>query len=367
MLRSGTRKSEDTVSEGTSTLSTSLIEDADAPTPAMQPLRGTDSLLPAVVQMLLFSYAGLVDVTFRLLNCVGVCMLLDGQGLCIEYQSVLFYAGGVECGLGWQWPLWLVLLLLVLLPAAPVSAWTLHWILPAYWRAHILARMHFVTSKPFVLIIHRITSQPFVESHWHWPAVLVLQRLLMVSVTVFINDEVGISVGVALVSLIGLVLQLQARPYRTTWVNTLQSIANTCLVTLAMLNYASGVFVAVGFDPSGTPLKGVQDNLDSLMISTAVLPPMFFLARVAVNKLRSRTLNQDHMAPDLSHQDLLTEDAFQPSRSSHCSVNGDTHEGESGCHNSTTAAQLREAMQLMEQEIRYLKMQAQQQRHTEVL
>ena len=37
--------------------------------------------------------------------------------------------------------------------------------------------------------------------HWHWAAVLVIQRLLMVSVSVFVNNDIGVSIGMMLVSL----------------------------------------------------------------------------------------------------------------------------------------------------------------------
>ena len=245
---------------------------------------GTTETLPAVVRMALFCYAGLLDRTFKLLNCVPVCELLDSSGNCIEHKSVLFYAGGVECG-AWQWLLWLLLLALVLLPGIPVLIWTLRCILPATWQEGTLLHLRTSSSK-FLLTIHMITSEPFVESHWQWPAMLVVQRLMMVSVTVVFNGEVERSIGVTLVALFGLLLQVQARPYKTQWVNTLQSIANTCLVSLAVFNYASGVFFAVGFDPADTPLSVVQDNLDIAMLLLVLLPPLFFAFHMIRNMRR---------------------------------------------------------------------------------
>ena len=90
------------------------------------------------------------------------------------------------------------------------------------------------TGIKFVSTIHRITSEPFVGSHWYWPAVLVAQRLIMVSVTVFVNDASLISDGVTLVAFFGLVVQLLAQPYRVQWVNTLQTVASACLVSLTI-------------------------------------------------------------------------------------------------------------------------------------
>ena len=67
----------------------------------------SDGVSQAVVKMLLFSYGGFVDTVFRLLNCVPVCTAVRAGGLysqtsdCTQTTSVLFYAGGEECG-GWH-------------------------------------------------------------------------------------------------------------------------------------------------------------------------------------------------------------------------------------------------------------------------
>jgi hypothetical protein len=170
----------------------------------------------------------------------------------------------VECGT-WQWPLWLLLVTLNLLPAMPVLLWVSRWILPVLFQEGTLD----FTGIKFVSTIHRITSEPFGGSHWHWPAVLVAQRLLMVSVTVFVNDALLISVGVTLVAFFGLVVQLLAQPYRVQWVNILQAVASACLVSLTICSFASGVFIAVGFDPNNTPLRAVQDHLEICTVATA--------------------------------------------------------------------------------------------------
>ena len=92
--------------------------------------------------MLLFSYGSFSAVVFRLLHCVSVCNVapaLDGQFTgdaadCIDATSVLFYAGEVECG-SWQWPYWLLLLIIFVVPTAPTLLWIALHVLPSSWRA----------------------------------------------------------------------------------------------------------------------------------------------------------------------------------------------------------------------------------------
>ena len=122
----------------------------------------------------------------------------------------------------------------------------------------------------------RSFNGPFVERHWHWMAVVVLQRLLMVLVSVFINTDVAISLGIMLISLYFLLCQLLAKPYSTDWVNTLQLVANTCLLGLTILNSTTSVFLSVGFEPIGTPLERIQRQSDILMFVLLVVPPISF-------------------------------------------------------------------------------------------
>jgi hypothetical protein len=100
----------------------------------------SDDVSQAVVKMLLFSYGGFVDTVFRLLNCVPVCTAVRAGGLysqtsdCTQTTSVLFYAGGEECG-GWQFPIWLLLLLVFALPLFPTLLWIALYTFPSSWCA----------------------------------------------------------------------------------------------------------------------------------------------------------------------------------------------------------------------------------------
>ena len=105
-------------------------------------------------------------------------------------------------------------------------------------------------------------------------AVLVLQRLLMVSVSVFFDVDMSVSLGMTLISLCWLLLQLGARPYRVGWVNALQAVASACLLLLTILNSSAGAFASAGFDPAGTPLEAVQDEAEWAMVALLFVPPL---------------------------------------------------------------------------------------------
>jgi hypothetical protein len=178
---------------------------------------------------------------------------------------------------------YLLLALLFLLPLVPVALWLLSHQLPETWRVCKWARSlsggggggHWCTS--FInenTSVKKSTRGPFVDRCWHWMAVLILQRLLMVAVSVFVNMDVAVSLGMMIISLWFLMFQLLARPYKIEWVNTLQTVASACLLGLTILNSTAGVFLSVGFDPVGTPLEQIQQESEILMLLLLVVPPM---------------------------------------------------------------------------------------------
>ena len=110
---------------------------------------------------------------------------------------------------------------------------------------------------------------------------LLLQRLLTVMCSALATTGVETSVGVALVSFVFLLLQMLARPYRLSWVNALQTCSNICLVTLAILNSASGAFLSTGFDPrtdGDATLRHFQTTLEVLMMLALFPPPLVWVA-----------------------------------------------------------------------------------------
>jgi hypothetical protein len=100
----------------------------------------------------------------------------------------------------------------------------------------------------------------------------------MIMFSVFAETRVVTSIGVALVALLFLLLHLETRPYRKPWANALQTVAGTCLTLLSILNFPTGVFSSVNFDPASTQGKGsntlqkLQDGLSMATIFLLCLP-----------------------------------------------------------------------------------------------
>eukprot|EP00935_MAST-01C_sp_MAST-1C-sp1_P002396 g2396.t1 len=114
-------------------------------------------------------------------------------------------------------------------------------------------------------------------------------RLLTVMCSALATTGVETSVGVALVSFVFLLLQMLARPYRLSWVNALQTCSNICLVTLAILNSASGAFLSTGFDPrtdGDATLRHFQTTLERLMVLVLFPPPLAYMWHAVLPNIR---------------------------------------------------------------------------------
>ena len=103
---------------------------------------------------------------------------------------------------------------------------------------------------------------------------------------VFLENEMNVATGVALVALVGMLLQLLAQPYRIKWVNSLQTVACTSLVTITIFHYGSGVLTAVGFDPTDTPFQSFMDDLDVAMLVLMFIPPVFFVWKTVCSMIQ---------------------------------------------------------------------------------
>ena len=129
----------------------------------------------------------------------------------------------------------------------------------------------------FAQALARHAMQPFVPQHWHWAAVLLLQRLLTVLAAALSTTAVEASVGIALVSMSFLLVQLISRPYKLVSVNGVQTTAAVSLLTLAILNSASGAFRSTGFDPNtdgNQTLRRFEWGLELCMLLTLLPPPL---------------------------------------------------------------------------------------------
>jgi predicted outer membrane repeat protein len=254
----------------------------------------------AVACLLLFMYTSFAVYAIQLLNCIDV-----GGG-----KHVLRYAGGHECQMTWQAPIILLVVILILLPLAPLGILLLD---ATPWGRHRDASasaqgplpdnsprrdrhctpassrriLHEISQYTLVRALTHHAKQPFKPKYWYWASVLVLQRLLTVMCSALSTTGVESSVGVALVSLIFLLLQMLANPYTLAWVNRLQTCASVCLLVLAILNSASGAFMSTGFDPytdgDGT-LQHFQMVVEVAMLLTLFPPPILCIWAVVYHR-----------------------------------------------------------------------------------
>ena len=70
----------------------------------------------AVACLCLFSFTSFAEGTLRLLHCTPIeAGDEDDSGRALGHRRVLFYAGAVACDLQWQWWLYLILAMLIVI------------------------------------------------------------------------------------------------------------------------------------------------------------------------------------------------------------------------------------------------------------
>jgi predicted outer membrane repeat protein len=121
------------------------------------------SVSAAVASLLFLVFASFSEGTLRLLNCVSV-----------GNEHVLFYAGSKACGMRWQLPLYLLLGLLVLLPLLPICLWMLCRLPRSFYLASMARKQRWPVHH-LLQAVRRHAIEAFVDQHWHWAAVLILQ------------------------------------------------------------------------------------------------------------------------------------------------------------------------------------------------
>jgi predicted outer membrane repeat protein len=217
--------------------------------------REQGQLWGAVACSILFSFTDFAEGTLRLLNCIS-----------ISGQSVLYYAGAIECKFRWQWIFILILGILLLVPLFIVCLWLFH------------RPLRLFETQSVLRAFKRHATEPFRDEQWHWTAMLMLQRLLTVMCQSLSTEALTSSIGVTTVSFSFTMLQLHARPYRLRHVNDLQLLAFVCLTLLSVLNSAQSAFASAGVDAEQVgPLSTLVHDADLMMFLLLLPPPLFLL------------------------------------------------------------------------------------------
>jgi hypothetical protein len=216
----------------------------------------------AVACLALFSFTGFAEGTLRLLNCVEV-----------NHVRVLYYAGATACTAEWQWIPSLVLAILLLGPL-----YTL--LLQASEHSPSLSRFRpsaRLLEWNVVRAFQHHATEPFKEECWNGTAMLMLQRLFTVMCQSLSTEEVVSSLAATCVSFFFTLLQLHARPYCMSRVNTLQLLALVCLTMISVLNSAQSAFESAGVDAEQYPALAVLLRDANLLMFLLLLPPPLLL------------------------------------------------------------------------------------------
>jgi hypothetical protein len=233
------------------------------------------SFASALAGLCLLGDASLSQSALMLLRCTPI----DGR-------SVLFYAGQTACPphyIHWQAIIMLLFVLLTLLPFLPVCMWVLCR-LPSSWR---IAKWDRDLRWPQQLMMRAIkdnATEPFTSEHWHFTALLALQRLATVLCRTFATEVVEASLVVSMISMFFLVLHMIARPYRVGWVNTLQLIASLCLVCLSMFETVLSAFISATYTIKGSPLEALCHRISYFMALLLIPAPVYLLHGLLVRK-----------------------------------------------------------------------------------
>jgi predicted outer membrane repeat protein len=297
---------------------------------------------PAVASMLLYCYGGVTSAVFELLYCVDVCTSPGNSETC---SSVLFYSGNTECAMRWQLPIWILLAVIVMFPALTVIVWVLQESFVKPWkiarclrstgsRIGSTAVARKFADSAVVRALGASVNEPFKAEHWHWAALLVLQRLLMVSVGNFVKISTAVSVGMSFVSACFLLVHVYAKPYKHQHANVTQTIASLCLLGITILNSVPSGFASSGFDPVGTPLDGLDVAVRTIMfvlllIPLAVWAILVVLQRSNSNSSQAATLTDEEspVSGNLTREVLvgqqLTQSTFAQEESTESRITGE--------------------------------------------
>jgi hypothetical protein len=269
-----------TPSAASSTPSTaSNIHSISTPSAAPNTRANNQSFARAVAGLGLLGYASLSHAALKLLRCQPV-----------GNQVVLFYAGETDCHLHyahWQAAAMLLFVVLVLLPLLPICVWILHTKLPpSWWVVKWVRGQRWQTTKPQLVIpaIKQYATEPFVAEHWHFAAVLALQRLSTVTCRTFAREAVEASLAVTMVSMCFLGFQMLARPYRVEWINALQLCASFCLVLLSILETVFSAFNSAAFTIEDSPLNAFGHRVSYFMAALLIPAPLFLVYGLLVYK-----------------------------------------------------------------------------------
>jgi hypothetical protein len=230
----------------------------------------------AYAKFVLLGYTILSETTLKLLNCAE----LPNGG------SVLLYAGTVACG-SWQIPIWVFFALLLACPLVPLAVYNARQ-LPRHWWLQQRADAVRYPSNAVARALYDTLASEVDKQYWFWPALLALQRLLMVAVPVVLTSNIVSSMVFVLVALAASMFQLSYKPYTNMDVNKYQAMLCGCLFMLTFLNVPNRVLSAAAVNVSPS-LMAVTENIQVVTTFILLMPAVVPIVASLLWKIQSGT------------------------------------------------------------------------------
>ena len=257
--------------------------------------------ISALLDVFLFSYQSVADVSLSLIKCVTV-----GD------QSVLFYSSNIHCLQSWQYlpilinivyvfPQFLVMLLgpgCVRRGEVSVAFFILGCFLPPIFLIRLICLKSKLsstdditpTSQAIVDKIQGPYKDKILGKEWCWEGTVTLRRYLLVILITFVTDPVHRFLLVTVLCVIILCVHLVFQPYQLRSSNILETVVLATLCLLSSFSLIKAFFVSSAIIPRG-PMESLLLGIDATTFVLVTAIPLAFLAMlVAIGFVRLITL-----------------------------------------------------------------------------
>ena len=257
--------------------------------------------ISALLDVFLFSYQSVADVSLSLIKCVTV-----GD------QSVLFYSSNIHCLQSWQYlpillnvvyvfPQFLVMLLGPgCVRRGEVS--TAFFVLGCFLPPIFLIRLICIKSKTNSTDDISPTSQAIVDKiqgpykdrilgkEWCWEGTVTLRRYLLVILITFVTDPVHRFLLVTVLCVIILCVHLVFQPYQLRSSNILETVVLATLCLLSSFSLIKSFFVSSAIIPRG-PMESLLHGIDATtFLFVTAIPVTIIIIIVFIGMIRLLSL-----------------------------------------------------------------------------
>jgi len=243
--------------------------------------RWQQGFIQGLLSSFTMGYSTLLKVVLSLLQCVPVGAL--GMRLLIN--------GEIACYTGWQQGLFVVLVGLAMFPAV---LW--------FWLHKQLSSPHFEGSKTEEL------TAPFAPNRHMWPAVLFIERFVLVLIGSFSPEERRPWI-LCFVLMLLLGVHIVASPYREISLNLINTALHVLLLAVCMLSTASTMYRVEQVADAGAKLEPFA--IAGTVLLFLPFPTLLFIVSCChFLQGRGQVVSDELCQPQLSHDTVLLDFAI---------------------------------------------------------